>query len=295
MDIRILGSAAGGGVPQWNCNCPNCHAARISRRHELLRRTQSSLAIRAKGRRWLLLNASPDLCSQFARFPSLTPRGGALRDTAVQAIILTDAELDHVTGLLSLREHEELHLICTPAVKQLITEYFPVLPVLEQCCTIKVRHLPAQIAGVRVEAIPISNNPPRYAREYHRPGLVVGLRLETNKPKRVVTYLPCLPAVSGKVSEFVCDSDCLLLDGTFWSNDEMTSRGFSTRTAREMGHVPISGKDGSLVWLSGLNVPRKIYLHINNTNPVLRKNSPERKTVERAGVEIAHDGMEIRV
>jgi pyrroloquinoline quinone biosynthesis protein B len=213
----------------------------------------------------------------------------------VAAVVLTDGELDHVTGLLSLREHHELRLVCTPAVKELLTDRLPLIPALRHYCTIRQLAFPAQIAGIRCTALPVSDKPPRYARRFHKRGLVVGLRLETNKPRRTVVYLPCLPAVTNRVREFVGGSDCLLVDGTFWSNDEMTARGLSRRTAREMGHVPISGVAGSLAWLRTLPVARKIYVHINNTNPVLREASRERKAVESTGVEIAYDGMEIRV
>jgi len=288
VQIRILGSAAGGGVPQWNCNCANCRSARRSGNFL----TQSSAAVSADGKNWLLLNASPDLVFQFASFPSLTPRSGKLRGSAVQAVILTDGEMDHVAGLLSLREQESLRLICTSAVKNLLTREFPLLPTLEKYCRIRHSTFPVQIAGIRISALELkTEKAPPYSDRPARRGDVVGLRLEANRKSFV--YLPGLPAINKSVNEFVAGCGCLLVDSTFWSEREMVSRGLSKRTAHAMGHVPISGAGGSLEWLRTLKVPRKIYTHINNTNPILKKNSLERRAVEQAGLEISHDGMDI--
>jgi pyrroloquinoline quinone biosynthesis protein B len=290
VQIRILGSAAGGGVPQWNCNCANCRSARKSGNFL----TQSSAAVSNDGKNWLLLNASPDLVFQFASFAPLSPRGKYLRGSAVQAVILTDGEIDHVAGLLSLREQKPLRLICTSAVKNLLTREFPLLPTLEKYCRIRHSTFPVLIAGIRISALELeTKKAPPYSRRPARRGEVVGLKLEANHKSFV--YLPDLPATNKSVSEFIAGADCLLVDGTFWSEREMISPGLSKRTAREMGHVPISGAGGSLEWLRALNVPRKIYTHINNTNPILQKNSRERKIVERAGVEISRDGMDIRL
>ena len=290
MQIRILGSAAGGGVPQWNCNCANCRSARKSGNFL----TQSSAAVSSDGKNWLLLNASPDLVSQFASFAPLSPRGKTLRGSAVQAVILTDGEMDHVAGLLSLREQKSLRLICTSAVKNLLTREFPLLPTLEKYCRIRHSIFPVRIAGIQISALKLeTEKAPPYARRPARRGEVVALRLEANKKSFV--YLPGLPAINKSVNEFVADCDCLLMDGTFWSEREMISLGLSKRTARQMGHVPIDGEGGSLEWLRALEIPRKIYTHINNTNPILQKNSRERKIVERAGVEISRDGMDVHL
>jgi pyrroloquinoline quinone biosynthesis protein B len=291
--IRVLGSAAGGGVPQWNCNCRNCRAARRKPSGQG-RQTQSSAAVSADGKQWLLLNASPDLVGQFAAFSPLTPPGQALRGSAVQAVVLTDGEMDHVAGLLSLREQKSLRLICTPAVKKLLTVEFPLLPALAAYCEIQHSPFPAEIAGLRVSALELTvDKAPRYAGRPARRGEVVGLRLEAGG--RSLVYLPGLPAITPAVTEFVADCDCLLVDGTFWEDQEMVTPGLSARTAREMGHVPVGGAGGSLEWLRTLTIPRKIYTHVNNTNPMWRMNSRERRTVEQAGVEISTDGMEIRL
>jgi pyrroloquinoline quinone biosynthesis protein B len=288
VQIRILGSAAGGGVPQWNCNCANCRSARNSGNFL----TQSSVAVSADGKNWLLLNASPDLVCQFASFAPLSPQGKNLRGSTVQAVILTDGEMDHVAGLLSLREQKSLRLICTSAVKNLLTREFPLLPTLEKYCQIRHSTFPVQIAGIRISALELeTEKAPPYSRRPARRGEVVALRLEANQKSFV--YLPGLPAITKAVDKFVAGCDCLLVDGTFWSEREMISLGLSKRTAHAMGHLPISGAGGSLEWLQSLKIPRKIYTHINNTNPILRKNSRERKMVGRAGIEISRDGMEI--
>lgn len=290
MQIRILGSAAGGGVPQWNCHCVNCRVARKSGNFL----TQSSAAVSNEGKNWLLLNASPDLFFQFASFAPLAPQGKNLRGSAVQSVILTDGEMDHVAGLLSLREQKFLRLICTHAVKNLLTREFPLLPTLEKYCRIRHSTFPIQIAGIRISALELkTEKAPPYSRRPARRGEVVGLRLEANRKSFI--YLPGLPAINKAVNEFVGGCDCLLIDGTFWSEREMISSGLSKRTAHAIGHVPISGAGGSLEWLQSLTIPRKIYTHINNTNPILQNNSRERKMVERVGVEISRDGMDIHL
>ena len=212
----------------------------------------------------------------------------------MQAVILTDGEMDHVIGLLSLREQKSLRLVCTRAVKNLLTGQFPLLPALEKYCRICHSTFPVQIAGIRVSALELATDKaPPYARRQARRGDVAGLRLEGNG--RTFVYLPGLPVINEAVTEFVAGCDCLLVDGTFWSAREMIELGLSKRTAHAMGHVPVGGEGGSLEWLRGLKVPRKIYTHINNTNPILRKNSRARRMVGQAGVEISHDGMDIRL
>jgi pyrroloquinoline quinone biosynthesis protein B len=290
VQIRILGSAAGGGVPQWNCNCANCRNTRGQARFI----SQSSAAISGDGRQWVLLNASPDLPHQFASFPALAPRGKKSRGTSVAAVVLTDAEMDHVVGLLSLREEKSLHLVSTRGVQQLLTREFPLLPILEKYCRIRHSTFPLQIAGLRISAFEMeTDKDPIYCSRPAPRDTVVGLRLQSRKAKSCCVYLPALPAITKKLEDWVAGCDCLVVDGAFWSDHEMISLGLSKRTARDMGHVPISGKGGSLEWLEKLDIPRKIYHHINNSNPVLRASSRERKMVESAGVEISRDGMNI--
>jgi len=187
-----------------------------------------------------------------------------------------------------------LRLICTSAVKNLLTKQFPLLPTLEKYCRILHSTFPVQIAGIQISALELeTKKSPPYSRRPARSGEVVALRLEANHKSFV--YLPGLPTINKSVNKFVAGCDCLLVDGTFWSEREMISLGLSKRTAHAMGHVPISGAGGSLGWLRTLKITRKIYTHINNTNPILKKNSRERKMVGRTGVEISHDGMDIRI
>lgn len=203
--------------------------------------------------------------------------------------------MDHVAGLFSLREQKTLHVICSQAVKDLISKRFPVLPILGRYCKIKHSTFPATIAGLRISALEFSGEKaPRYAGRRGQRGDVVGLRIETRQGKKFV-YMPGLPAINDEADRFVKGCDCLMVDGTFWSEREMKSGGISNRTARQMGHVPIAGKNGTLDWLAGLDIGRKIYTHINNTNPVLRATSLERKKVEQSGVEISYDGMIIKL
>lgn len=299
MRVRILGSGAGGGVPQWNCGCPNCRAGRSSHQRSAIsvqpsaRRTQSCIAVSADGKRWVLLNASPDLSSQFASFPPLAPPRGKLRGSPLEAVVLTDGEMDHVTGLLSLREGGGLHLVCTGTVRRLLEKDLPILPPLRHYLKIRHSSFPARIAGLRFRALDLSCKPPPYARRGARKGDVVGLRIESHGAS--LAYIPGLPAITGEVRKFVAGCDALLVDGTFWTDDEMVSLGLTKRTSRDMGHVAMSGPGGSLAWLAGLDVKRRLYLHVNNTNPVLRRGSSERRAVEHAGVGIAHDGMDFRL
>ena len=209
--------------------------------------------------------------------------------------MLTDGEMDHVTGLLSLREQKNLRLVCTKGVLNLLKHDFPILPALGRYFEIQHSSFPSRIAGLQILAEDVSGKAPPYAKRASRNGDVTGLRIKSVETGKTLVYLPGVSAITNRVRRLVDGCDCLLLDGTFWSNDEMTSLGLTKRTAHDMGHVPISGDGGSLAWLSGLNVKRRIYIHINNTNPVLRKGSRERKAVERAGVEIAHDGMDFRL
>jgi pyrroloquinoline quinone biosynthesis protein B len=293
MQIHLLGTAAGGGVPQWNCNCRNCQAARAAIRSSL-RRTQSSVAVSSDGKRWILLNASPDLPSQFASFAAFAPPKRMRRGSPVEAVVLTDGELDHVTGILSLREQTRLRLASTPAVATLLSRQLPILSALSRTCQIERSNFPVSYSGLQISALdlPVSKAP-SYARRAPRRGDVVALRVKT--AGRSLVYMPCLPAITEKIGHFVAGCDCLLLDGTFWSNDEMISLGLTRRTGRDMGHVPISGADGSLAWLRRINLGRTIYIHINNTNPILRPGARERGRVEQAGIEIGYDGLDIRL
>jgi pyrroloquinoline quinone biosynthesis protein B len=292
---RILGSAAGGGFPQWNCRCPTCEAARTG---DAVPRTQSSIAIRGETGPWWLANASPDLRQQLE---TLAPEDtDGVRTAPVAGVLLTDAEIDHTTGLLLLRESSTpMRVYGSEAVRHALTDGFPLLRILGDYCGVDWRTLEPgvgrQIGGTSldVEAFGAGGDAPRYfaGGDVEASGLVFRDRATGG----VLTYVPGLARLDDAVLRRLAASDVVLADGTFWRDDELPRLGISGRTARQMGHVPLSGPDGALDAFARLERPRVILVHINNTNPVLLERSPEREAVLRAGVEISHDGLEVRL
>ncbi|MCG0239477.1 MAG: pyrroloquinoline quinone biosynthesis protein PqqB [Firmicutes bacterium] len=303
MRVRILGSAAGGGLPQWNCNCPNCAAARAGA-PTVRRRTQTSLAVSADGETWYLVNATPDIREQLAAFPALHP-GPGVRETPVRGVLLTDAELDHTGGLLVLREGSRWRLFCTPAVRAVLERRFPVLPILQAFAQVEVVPvLPGEpfalgegAASLRVTAFPLLGGLPLYAADLPDPGpgAVVGYRFEDPRTGGVLVVAPGVGALTAELERQLAGADCVLFDGTCWSDDELVRLGIRGRTARAMGHVPVGGPDGSAVWLARQPVRRKIYIHVNNTNPMVREDGPEYRWLAAHGLEVAHDGMEVEL
>lgn len=301
MRIHVLGSAAGGGFPQWNCNCPNCEAVR--RGDPLLRaRTQSSITVSSDGEAWVLINASPDIRAQILAFPDIQPRQ-ARRDTGIRAVLLTDAQIDHVTGLLVLREGERLPIYCTRPVYEDLTTGLPLLSVLEHYCGVDWHALeldgtPFEIDGVpnlRITPIPLESKAPPYSphRENPHPGDNIGLWIEGADSGKSVFYAPGLGEISVAVRERLMQADCLLVDGTFWREDEMAQTGVGHKTASAMGHLPQSGDAGMIAQLKHARAERKILIHINNTNPILREDSQSRSRLSEEGIEVAYDGMDI--
>jgi len=303
MQIRVLGSAAGGGLPQWNCNCRNCDGVRkgtIRARP----RTQSSIALSTDGTDWILFNASPDVLAQLRSFPELQP-GRAIRDTGVRAILLIDAQIDHTTGLLMLREGGRLSVYCTPQVREDLTRGNPVFGVLEHFCGVDWHPVApdpdgtfevAGAKGLSFTAVPLKSKPPPYSphRNEPRPGDNIGVRVVDTRTQRSLFYAPGLGEIEPHLQPFLAGADCVLLDGTFWTDDELVGLGISKKRARDMGHLPQSGPGGMLEVLKPLSA-RKILIHINNTNPILDEDSPERAELEAAGIEVAYDGMEIEL
>jgi pyrroloquinoline quinone biosynthesis protein B len=295
--VRVLGSAAGGGLPQWNCRCATCEAARGGERARP--RTQSSLAIRGEDGPWFLVNASPDLRQQIE---TLT-RGHVddVRAPPIAGVLLTDAEIDHTAGLLLLRESAApVRVFGAAGVERALTDGFPVVPMLERYCGIEWHTLepgrpqPLDGSDLVVEPFPAGGDAPRYLGsdvELEASGLVVHDRATDG----VVTYVPGLAALDESVIARFAESDLVLVDGTFWHDDDLTQMGISDRTARDMGHTPLAGPGGTLDVLAGLERPRKVLVHINNTNPILFEDSAERDEVVRAGVEVAYDGLEIEL
>jgi pyrroloquinoline quinone biosynthesis protein B len=292
--VRVLGSAAGGGFPQWNCRCPTCAAAREGAAARP--RTQSSIAVRGATGPWFLANASPDLRQQLE---SLAPEpGDGVRAAPVAGVLLTDAEIDHTAGLLLLRESSApIRAYGSDAVRRALTDGFPVLPILARYSSVDWRTLvpgsaiPIDGSSLEVEWIAAGGDAPRYlaAGDVEAAGLVFRDRATGG----VLTYLPGLARLDDDVLGRLGASDVVLVDGTFWRDDELARLGISDRSARDMGHVPLAGPGGTLERLAGLERPRKVLVHINNTNPILLEDSPEREAVVRAGVEVAYDGLEV--
>ncbi|MTD55098.1 pyrroloquinoline quinone biosynthesis protein PqqB [Amycolatopsis pithecellobii] len=295
MFVRVLGSAAGGGSPQWNCGCPVCAAVRSGAGPP---RTQSSIAVSADRRQWFLVNASPDVRTQIEAFPGLHPRGD--RTTPLEAVLLTDAELDHTLGLLLLREARALRLYATPAVHKVLCDGSGLVRTLERYCSVEWRPV-VPGAGVslggglscRAFDVPTTKRDRFGSGENH--GRVVGYRLTGERGGGTLVYLPGVQALTPALRAEIEGCDCLLVDGTCWRDDELIRLGLAGKTSREMGHLPIDGADGSLAQLASMGVRRTIFVHLNNTNPILLEDTPERRVVEDNGMEVAMDGLEVEV
>jgi len=303
LKVHILGSAAGGGFPQWNCNCPNCSAWRQGS-PRLRARTQSSITVSADGQNWVLFNASPDILQQIREFPALQP-ARALRDTAIRAVFLIDAQIDHSTGLYMLREHRQpLQLWCHALVREDLSTGNPLLKVLAHYSGVQWHDVPLQgsgftmqgVPGLHFKALPLISNAPPYSphRDQPQPGDNVGVTLTDEASGRRLFYAPGLGQMEPHVWAAMQAADCVLVDGTLWTDDEMIALGASAKTSRAMGHLPQSGSGGMLEWLDQLpRSTRKVLIHINNTNPILDEGSAQRQELTRLGIEVAHDGMEI--
>jgi pyrroloquinoline quinone biosynthesis protein B len=304
MKLLVLGSSAGGGFPQWNCNCGNCAGARAGRAG-LRPRTQSSIAVGGPDD-WLLVNASPDLLQQVRANPPLQP-ARRLRDSGIAGVLLSDGQIDHTTGLLLLRERgSRLPVWCTDPVYQDLTQGNPVLRVLEHFCGVERHRVAADgsafevpgVAGLRVRALPLWSKPAPFSphRDSPVPGDNVGYLFENPASGRRAFYAPGLAEVDATVWRAMCESSAVLVDGTFWTDDEMVRLGLSKSLGRQIGHLPQSGAGGMLEHLARLPpTTRKLLIHINNTNPILDENSAERAACTAAGVEVCHDGLEIEL
>ncbi len=298
MLIRILGSAAGGGLPQWNCRCETCEAARAGvRAHP---RTQSSLAVRGGDGPWYLVNASPDVRQQLE---ALTPRQVAdVRASPVAGVLLTDAEIDHTAGLLLLRESAvPVPVFGDEGVARALRHGFPVLPILERYSGVRWHTLQPERrraldgSSLTVEPFAAGGDAPRYMSGSDVELQASGFVFRDRASGGVATYVPGLARLDDDVLGRFAASDVVMVDGTFWRDDELAALGISARSARDMGHVALSGPGGTLDALAALERPRKVLVHINNTNPILIDGSPERDAVLRAGVEVGDDGLEIEL
>ena len=304
MLIRVLGSAAGGGFPQWNCNCDNCKGVRnasIAARA----RTQESIALSIDSEAWFVINASPEIRQQIEAFPGLHPR--IARGTPIAGIFLTNGDLDHCLGLLSLRESEPLTIYATERVWSGFTErnsLFRTLQRFDGQVTWRPLNLNQPLpltlpngsdSGLSVCAMPIPGKLPIHLGDLNPdPEDNVGLRFIETRSGKLLAYLPAVGAAAASVERAAAGADLLFFDGTFWSSDELASQQLGDKRAEDMAHWPVGGPLGSLDWLRNFpTTTRRVFIHVNNTNPLLRENSPERSSVETAGIEVAYDGMEL--
>ena len=306
MFIRVLGSAAGGGFPQWNCGCPNCIGVRRGSIRAVAR-TQESVAVSADGDSWFLLNASPEIRQQIESFGKLHPR--AQRDTPIQGIVLTNGDLDHALGLLSLRESQRLALYSTERVHRGFSEgnvLYRTLQRFDGQVTVHrlelgaaeqpFRLLNGEPSGLRVRAFAAPGKAALHLDQSNpQPADNIGVLIHDERTGKRLAYIPAAGANSSDVAAAASSADAVFFDGTFWSSDELIALGASTRRAEDMAHWPIGGAQGSLTFLRALPAARRILIHINNTNPILREDSAERAEVSAAGVEVAFDGMELEL
>jgi len=306
MRVKILGSAAGGGFPQWNCACRNCRALRDGTFHGKAR-TQAQVAASADGVTWFLLGASPDLRAQIEGTAELHPHEG-MRQSPIAGAVLANADIDHVLGLLLLRELQPLRVYVTDSVRRILTEDNSMFGMLQRVpgqvtwtgftpgTAFPLLNAANEDSGLRCRALSLGAHFPAFVSERRQSRLKsdeasLGLIVESPSGKRLA-YMPAVLQIDDSLMKELESADVLLFDGTFWSDDELIRIQGSGQTALQMGHVPVSAIEGSLSRLAGLRRPRKIYMHINNTNPMLNEAGPEYRQVREAGWEIAEDGCQ---
>ena len=306
MRVKVLGSGAGGGFPQWNCGCSNCNGLRAAKLHGSPR-TQTQIAFSVNSKAWFLLNASPDLRAQILATPELAPPEGS-RQSPIAGVFLPSADVDSIMGLLHLREFTPFRIFATPAVQQIVREENTIFRVLDRAMPpvqwlgismrpqfARVDSDPREDSSFRCSAVPLGGSYPDYVSDALRGSLpadqaVVGLLVEQGEKR--LFFAPSLPGRNQEWKKLAESSDLVFLDGTFWSDDELSRAAGSGKTARAIGHLPLSGPDGLLQQFSGTGRGRRVLIHINNTNPILDEESTEYHQVREMGWEIAHDGME---
>lgn len=291
---RILGAAAGGGLPQWNCGCENCNLARSG---AIPAQTQSSVAFTGNGRDWAILNASPDIRQQLADCPDLHPTG--LRELPLRSVLLTNGDIDHVAGLLTLREMQPFKVFATPGIHDVLNQN-PIFGALNGL-VVERRMIslstPTEIApGLTAELIPVPGKVPLYLEsDVVETELIgeqtVGVHLKGDKGEAF--YIPGCAAMTEDMRDRLRGAPLVFFDGTLWRDDEMVRAGLGQKTGKRMGHMSMSGPDGSIAAFAGLGVGKRVFVHMNNTNPVLRPESPERAEVEAAGWIVGQDGLEV--
>ena len=306
MRVRVLGSAAGGGFPQWNCNCRNCAGVRNGTLRAVPR-TQSSIPVCGNDpTRWTLVNVSPDILVQLRANPMLQRRE-AIRDSAIAGIVLVDGQIDHTAGLLMLRESGAvLPVWCTDEVRADLSQGHPIFSVLGHYCGVELHRLVPDgrgfaipgIAGLTWRALAVAGKPAPYSPHRESPvtGDNIALVIRDEASARTIVYAPGVGAMHEPLWQAMRTAACVLVDGTFWSDDEMPALGISRKRAREIGHLPQSGPGGMLEWLGQLPADtRRILIHVNNTNPILDEDSPERATLRGEGIDVCEDGITFTV
>jgi pyrroloquinoline quinone biosynthesis protein B len=304
--IVILGAAAGGGVPQWNCGCPVCQAARTERPE--LQSSQASIAISADGEHWFLINASPDLRQQLIATPQLHPKSGSLRHSPIAGVILTNSEVDAVAGLLSMREGWPFAIYAHPRVLAILkaNSIFNVLSeanVKRQAIAMDEAFEPAlpdgSPSGIEILPFAVPGKGAWYLEGKAHPagddgaGDTLGLRIADKTGGKYFYFLAACARVTPELKQRLAGASLVFFDGTVWRDDELIAAGLGSKTGQAMGHIAMSGENGAIAALSDLGIDRKIFLHINNSNPALLHDSTERKAAEHAGWQIPTDGMEL--
>jgi pyrroloquinoline quinone biosynthesis protein B len=305
MRIRVLGAAAGGGFPQWNCNCETCRRAWAGATPA---QTQASVAVTADGESWFLLNASPDLRAQILANPPLQPRHPG-RDSPIAGAVLTNGDVDAIAGLLTLRESQKLALYATPRVLDVLAhnsifnvlnpDYVARRPIaLDRPADLLTQE--GAPSGLRVKAFSVPGKVALYLEDAgieqrlaQRSEDTVGLEISAPATGERFYYVPACATLDDELKRRLRGAPLLLFDGTLWRDDEMIQAGLGSKTGRRMGHLSVSGRDGSMAALADLGIERKLFIHINNTNPMLCAGSAERATLEAAGWQVAQDGLDI--
>jgi pyrroloquinoline quinone biosynthesis protein B len=306
LRVVVLGAAAGGGVPQWNCGCQVCLLARTE--HPELRSTQASIAVSADGEHWFLINASPDLRQQLIATPQLHPKAGKLRHSPISGVILTNGEIDAVAGLLSMREGSPFTIYAHEKVLAILKAN-SIFNVLNEK---NVRRQPIEAdkpfepslpdgspSGIDILPFAVSGKSAWYLEGQAHPGGndgagdTLGLRVGDKASGKYLYFLAACAGVTGDLKSRLAGAPLIFFDGTVWRDDELIQAGLGNKTGQGMGHIAMSGEHGAIESLAGLEIGRKIFLHINNSNPALLRASPERKIAERAGWQIPADGTEI--
>jgi len=306
LRVVILGAAAGGGVPQWNCGCTVCRAARTDQPE--IRSTQASIAVSAGGEYWFLVNASPDLRQQVTATPQLHPKAGALRHSPIAGVILTNGEIDAITGLLSMREGSPFAIYAHPKVHAILraNSIFDVLKAetvrrvaIEVDASFEPQLADGSRSGLEVLPFAVTGTSAWYMRDKQHPGGssstgdTLGLRIADKASGQYLYVVSACADVDDALKKRLTGAPLVLFDGTVWRDDEMIQAGLGNKTGQSMGHIAMSGESGAIKRLSDIGIGRKIFLHINNSNPAWLHASPERQALEREGWQIPAEGMEI--